>query len=153
MTLDVLVSSGHRPHNGPYALTFGSGEAVPLRGLHDLSLAFTHRYAVVRAEAERGPWKVTTRGYIYELLHAQGQRLIAYHWHPDTRKEITWPHLHLPGHTTPLDLRKAHVPTGRVSVEAVLRFAIDELQVQPMRGDWRTVLSETEAAFHKWRTW
>jgi hypothetical protein len=49
-------------------------------------------------------------------------------------------------------LRKAHLPTGRVALEDVVALAI-ELGAKPLRRDWRTVLVQTRAAFHRWRTW
>jgi hypothetical protein len=48
----------------------------------------------------------------------------------------------------PLDLDKAHVPTGWVTIESVLRFLIADLGVSPPCGEaWSTVLEESERAF------
>lgn len=52
--------------------------------------------------------------------------------------------MHVKNLTAPIYLGKAHFPTGTVSVEAVLRFAIEELGVQPLQPDWRATLAETE---------
>jgi hypothetical protein len=38
-------------------------------------------------------------------------------------------------------------------LQAVLRFAIEELGVQPLRPDWRALLDETEREFDRQRTW
>ena len=73
--------------------------------------------------------------------------------------EVTFPHLHigsalLAGQTAirPGDLHHAHIPTGRVSLEAVVRLAITEFGVKPRMGNWEEILQRTEAAFQQWKT-
>jgi hypothetical protein len=40
-----------------------------------------------------------------------------------------------------------------VSIEEVLRLAITELGVEPLRDDWREVLERTQGSYETWRTW
>jgi len=49
--------------------------------------------------------------------------------------------------------RRHHVPTGRVSLEAVVRFLIVELGVTLRRDDWEDVLADGERRFAERRTW
>lgn len=44
--------------------------------------------------------------------------------------------------------RRAHLPTGRVSVESVLRLLLHDLDVTPRRDDWREVLDRGPAISH-----
>ena len=47
-----------------------------------------------------------------------------------------------------LDLNKAHLPTGWVTIEEVIRFLIVDLDVQPPCGDdWPAKLRVSEDAF------
>ena len=49
-------------------LTFNGGEVVKLRGGNKVGLSVSMRYCIVKTdEPGRGPWKVTTVGYMYEL--------------------------------------------------------------------------------------
>jgi hypothetical protein len=50
-------------------------------------------------------------------------------------------------------LKGAHLATGRVALESLLRCAIAELGVEPLREDWRKVLDASERRFEEWRTW
>jgi hypothetical protein len=50
-------------------------------------------------------------------------------------------------------LHKLHLPTGRVSIEAVIRFLIEDLEVAPLRDDWRAVLDRHEDLFRQTRSW
>jgi hypothetical protein len=52
-----------------------------------------------------------------------------------------------------MTLHKLHLPTGRVSLEAVVRFLIDDLDVVPRRADWRAILARHEEASGRARTW
>lgn len=45
-----------------------------------------------------------------------------------------------------------HLPTGRVSIEAVVRFLIQELDGEPRREDWEEVLDDAERPFIEHRT-
>lgn len=48
-------------------------------------------------------------------------------------------------------LERVHLPTGRVSLEAVIRLLIEQFEVPPTEppGVWRAVLSESEQAFQR----
>lgn len=89
---------------------------------------------------------MSTVGYYDELLDAEGRGLLAYHWRPEGPSQVVTPHLHVGGRTSPLDLSKAHLPTGQVSLVAVVRMAITELGVEPLRPDWLVVLDRAESA-------
>ncbi len=44
---------------------------------------------------------------------------------------------------------KLHIPTGPVSLAAIVRFAIEELGVTPIPRDWNERLGNVEAAFRQ----
>jgi hypothetical protein len=67
--------------------------------------------------------------------------------------DASWPHLHAYGARDMLTLHKLHLPTGRVALEAVVRFLILDLDVVPRRDDWRSVLDRHEEQFRQARTW
>ena len=46
----------------------------------------------------------------------------------------------------------AHVPTGRVALQDVLRLAITDLGTRPQRDDWRQILDETQSAYEMARS-
>jgi hypothetical protein len=111
------------------------------------------QYDLIEVPGERGPWKVSTLAYRYRIDSAAGDELALWHWHPKDRQDrphrYPYPHLHAQaGQLTGL-----HLPTGRVSVESVLRLLLNEFDVQPRRDDWADVLAASEAAFERWRTW
>jgi hypothetical protein len=111
-------------------------------------------YRVEETEGERGPWKVSTLAYYHSLEDEAGREFVAYQWHPE-QGSIDLPHLHIgTGVGASLgSVHKYHFPTGRVSLEDVLRLAIRGFQVEPVRADWEEVLGETQAAYEAWRTW
>jgi hypothetical protein len=152
VTRDVLIASGREPSAEPHGLTFRGGRPSRLRCDRKLSLRFDHQYTITEALGELGRWKVSTAEYIYELLDEDARRVIAYHWHPVGRSAATWPHVHLPK-GTPFDLAQAHAPTGRISIEAVLRFAIQDLGVEPLRRNWREAMAKSEQLFLRQRSW
>lgn len=98
---------------------------------------------------------VRTSEYRYQILDAEGQEILAYHWHPVGVSPVTYPHLHLSGRLAPLDLGPGrepirlggmHLPTGgrvgMVTLADVVRVLIDEFGVQSRRADWRRILAE-----------
>jgi hypothetical protein len=48
---------------------------------------------------------------------------------------------------------KAHVPTGRVSLESVIELLIQDFGVVPLRPDWQAALATSRSQFHQWRSW
>jgi hypothetical protein len=116
------------------------------------SLFVEQQYEILQAPeelgSEYGPWKVSTRAYRYRIDVA-GRELLLWHWHPSGKSQYTTPHLHAQAG----DLMGLHLPTGRMSLEAVIRLLVTELGVRPLRPDWLAVLDATEAAFLRWRTW
>lgn len=139
VTSAVLIREPRLPGRHP-ALRFGD-DVAPLRGVHPLALRVLVEYAAEEGEPVR--WTVRTAGYRYEFQHADGPTLLAYHWHPVGISPITTPHLHLAGTLGGIDLSKAHLPTGLVTLQDVLRFAIADLGVLPLRNDWSAVLEES----------
>jgi hypothetical protein len=47
---------------------------------------------------------------------------------------------------------KTHVPTGRISLEQVIRHVID-LGAKPLHDDWEVRLDESESPFMAHRSW
>lgn len=110
-------------------------------------LSFSQHYRIIHVsdEPDRGPWNVSTAAYLYELDDADGHHVLAYHWHPEGRSHFSTPHMHL-GHGARIgrtDLANAHLPTGRIAIQELLRAAITQLGVQPRREDWSVVLERT----------
>ena len=78
-----------------------------------------------------------------------------FHWHPDPIVPApAIPHLHVSAQlivpnpanasdTLPLD--KLHLPTGYVTLPAVVRMLIEEFGVRPLTATWQTRLIEAEA--------
>jgi hypothetical protein len=149
-----FVARIRRP-GGPYPATFQSGFAELARsgGRPPIQLTLTHTYYVVPEQGQRGPWRVTTAGWIYKITDAEGELIFAFHWHPEGSGRATWPHLHANGSHPAFSLERLHPPTGRVSIEAVVRFLIEDLDVVPRKEDWRIILDNHERQFWEMRTW
>ncbi len=126
-------------------MTFPGRDSVRLSGERRVRLRLSLRYLVQPTGEARRSWRVAIVGYEYEFQDAFAQRILAYHWHPVGRSRVASPHLHT-RQTSPIDLTRAHLPTGQVPLAAVLRFAVAELGVRPLRPDWNAVLEESERA-------
>jgi hypothetical protein len=101
-----------------------------------------HAYDLVSSqEQSRSRWVVRLAGYSYAVVGSQGGEIVVFHWHPDGRSPITEPHLHVKGTIAGVDLSKAHVPTGMVSIPSFLRFLIRDLGIEPLRPDWEPILA------------
>lgn len=155
----ISLSPGGR-HTTSHIHALALNESNPVRLRRGASsavlLKLGMRYEVVRTEQmqERGAWRVSTRAYMYELQTESGELVWSYHWHPDST--VTVPHVHI-GHTQLAEdavlLYKAHHPTGRISLESVIRICIAEYGVTPRRDDWEKILEIGEADFENYRTW
>ncbi|MGH2561673.1 MAG: hypothetical protein ACRDJH_21620 [Thermomicrobiales bacterium] len=79
-------------------------------------------------------------GYRYVLRNRDRRELLSYHWHQSGPSPIITPHLHVGCRAGNADLSKVHLPTGHVALVDVVRCAITEFRVEPLRADWRAVL-------------
>ena len=143
VTRDVLVrGSRHSPADIPHVV-FLPRRPVPLSGRLPLALEVSHAYVVDAAPTAPGAWSVRTLAYRYQLLLRDGPELLAYHWHPEHPNPIRFPHLHLSaGAQVQFSaLARAHLPTGLVQLNEVLRLAIADLGIRPLRADWSDILS------------
>ena len=155
VTNSVLnVRGGYDPSPDPHPLALGDGGPVRVSTNPHFFLTVLQNYRVVEFEGPRGPWKVSIVSYYYSLKDTE-DREVLYHWHPHGESDVTFPHLHLRtgSQLGSTDLSQVHFPTGRVSLEDVLRLAIQELGVTPKRTDWMEALDNTQAAHEEWRTW
>ena len=152
----LTVRGGYYPSATPHALTLGNSPAI-LGHDRRLALKVVQHYRIIEHEGARGPWKVRTVAYNYTVEEAggAGREMFAYHWHPNERTAITFPHFHLYQGAGAMrdEVRKAHFPTGRLAFEDVLRLVITQFGVIPLRDDWETMLERTQAAFEDGRTW
>lgn len=148
------------------ALTFEQDEPAPLRrrnGPYLLHLEFTQHYRIIKDESSSdplGPYRVTTTGYYYSIADRRGSEILAFHWHPDAAQSARdEPHLHV---KIPVQSKNdpslndifsgLHIPTERVTIEAVVRFLIEQLDVTPSGAGWKTALTESEAQHRKHRS-
>ncbi|WP_419402586.1 hypothetical protein [Mycobacteroides abscessus] len=128
-------------------LTFNSGEVVKLRGDSKVGLSVTMNYRIVADEdSERGPWKVTTVGYMYDL-RLSDKSLYEYHWHPISVSHEVRPHLHCAA------VDKGHIPTGRVMIEDVLNLAVQCGAKPNNLARWTALDKLNREKFSRGATW
>ena len=112
-----------------------SPEPARLRGARPLNLLLLRVFDIPSIVDDPTAERIGTTEYSYELRGANGHPFLAYHWHPVGLSPVTTPHLHIGGSVTGVDLSKVHLPTGPVFLPDVLRFAIIDLGVEPLRAD------------------
>jgi hypothetical protein len=102
---------------------------------------------IVAQEDDSGPWRLRVVSYNYAFDAADGHEVLAFHWHPSPQLPITSPHLHLGAASglTFAALQTAHIPTGEIRLDAIIRFAIRDLRVRPLKADWRQILDSLSA--------
>jgi hypothetical protein len=128
-------------------LTFNGGEVVKLRGGNKVGLSVSMQYQIVEVDdAERGPWKVSTVGYMYDLL-LDGKALYEYHWHPISKSHEVRPHLHCSA------VEKCHIPTGRIMIEDVLNLAIRYGAKPNATKRWKELDQLNREKFARGATW
>ena len=140
----VDVAGGYYPSPAPHRLTMNSGLPVALGGSSRLMLRLQQFYRVDETGSPGVPWRVAILEYYYTVLNSAEQEVLLYHLHPRGSSSVTTPHLHLKqgaqvGHP---EVRGAHLPTGAVSLNAILRVLIAEMGVSQLRPDWESILSE-----------
>jgi hypothetical protein len=140
----VLVQDGYSERDDPHTAVLNRGRPVRLQGASPLSIVVVQLYrAFHRPDDPNGAWNVRTVGYYYRLLDADEQGILLYHWHPNERSPIDYPHLHIgvASGVSRDDLRGAHLPTGDVAIADLIRLLIRDFRVTPHRADWAAVLS------------
>ena len=159
-TLNCVTTTGHiytSAAGGSLSLVHSDrdGDVTKLRrAAGDLYLDVVQRFRPYQQDDRS--WRVTVTEYAYSIYERhpndQGVRpMFAWHWHPTTHEQ---PHLHVVGVSATVDaLHKLHVPTRRITFEAVIEFAIFELQVEPVRDDWQERLTDSTRRVEKHLRW
>lgn len=148
------------------------GDPIRLNSDSQLWLGVAHAFIVRRDGPVETPFRVSSTAYsyfFYDEVEHRRQEVLAFQWNKNAAPpERQYPHLHVGSviaRGSPFaarspfrsdDVNGLHIPTGRLSLEAVLMFAIQELRVEP--SDNRTiasvlqVLREGDERFHSERT-
>lgn len=119
--------------------------------LHGSSLSAFVSLASILAARESSGYGVVTRSYLFTMHDRNEREVLAWHWQPGlVYAGPDHPHLHVSaavgfpdgrGHRTLVDLDKLHLPTGPVSLVAIVRMLVEEFGVQPVVTDWRERLA------------
>jgi len=144
-----------------YPLVLNNNDPVLLRGQEDVHFSAGQRFRIVEdREIEHGPYRVHTVEYWYQIDRPEGSEVLTYHWKPESDRTPLErePHLHIGSpvvaHDAPLlrkTFSKLHIPTGRVSIESIVRFLISEIEVQPIVPAWEAVLNDGQRVFDTFR--
>jgi hypothetical protein len=139
-----VVVSGYHQADIPHRLSLAGSDPVRLGSEHQLTLDVGEHYRVRKGS---DGWQVDVVAYFY-VLAQQDEDVIVYHWHPAGRSSIRRPHLHVRADLQIGErwLGKMHLPTGLVALEDIVRLAIEDLEAQPLRDDWKRLLEEASAA-------
>lgn len=161
--LSIRVPGGGNPY-GPgefsRALFLAGGQFVPLRSPNRIQLRVLLRFELVNIAASESGWMARTSEYSCTLAtedqledQLDVAELIAYHWQPDVRSGVRIPHLHIgpgiAGSSMKIGTRmvnRMHFLTGVVTLASVVRLAIEEFGVEPLRTDWKAVLDDESVA-------
>lgn len=133
--------------NGNWLLTTGH-EGLRLTDSLRLLFSFT-----VNTVEKSGESAMTTLRYDYEIFRLTQPKnpIFSWHWHPKSRRsKVGYPHLHV---RSASEFPTRHLPTGRVSIEDVILFAFDELDVQPTHGNARRIVTEIRDRHKLFRSW
>lgn len=132
------------PVGDRYALTF-SQDPIRLAGHLRIGLHIAERYRLRSADPQPRRVEIGLSGYDYTLVTADKREILAFHWHPEGRSHVTEPHLHLSTASAPAtlpELARAHLPTGSVELNALLRSLLRDFGVEPNRADWQRILAD-----------
>lgn len=138
----VIASGTHLPVTQHRAVALSNGDAVELKGNSGLTLSFAEHFALVD---QANGWATVRTAYFIAVGQQGGGELLAFHWHPPGASRIRTPHLHVGAEVRVGSrwLPKVHVPTGPIALQDVLLLCIHELDVEPVRDDWRVVLDQS----------
>lgn len=131
--------------------------------LLDISQLF-HWYEDTEQVVPGNRYRVKVDEYIYSLYDRDPsgdpgiKPLISWHWHPldqdGNEHGKPHPHLHVEGSNDHYcGLRRLHLPTSRVTLEAVVEFILDDLHANAVTTAWRTELREQRRRVHGFLSW
>jgi hypothetical protein len=143
-----LVGAGDLPQR-PAAIVLGRDEPVALRtNRRPVLLSARLWFNVEPVSDPRGRLRAVIAGYAFTLLDENQREILAFHLHTDGQSHIQTPHLHLGAGAGQLrsELSRAHIPTGPITLAAIVRLAVEAFSIRPMRGDWDAVLARSDAA-------
>jgi hypothetical protein len=160
ITREVLIGGrDSRRLGGKRTVAFGRADGAPIT--NDLALTVSFDYEIYDT-GERGNMKFRCRtlGYKHQIVTRDFTEVVLFHWHPGELEDRAGlpqrPHIHL-GRELLADrgrlTRRSHLPSGRVSLEDVVEFAITDLGVAPRRDDWANVIDEARQRFEQYRSW
>ncbi len=145
------TGTGHR-RSLIQVISLNEGAAVPLSApFHpSISLSTSLWVRVREYSGNAEPYSCEVVTYWHTFGSVGNNEILAFHWAPDAAGNArTFPHVHI-GHMisgrgafASDRFHKLHIPTGFVPVEAIVRFAIEELGVEVRRGfDRAAVLAD-----------
>ena len=142
-----------------YSISLKRMSAVPLAGAL-LTIIAGQRVRVIHDPI--GGFRVRTVSYTYEFQTNESapKEFLLFHWTPeDERAAVRFPHMHIGPALTerqlvirPGNLHRAHIPTGRISIEKIIWMTIKEFGANPTHGHLEKVLKKSEEEFEKTRT-
>jgi hypothetical protein len=159
----IYTSPKGKPSGGLYTATLNGGDPVPIRCItgpklwFEASIQFTVVERVVNKLGARvgasERFKVSTRRYMYTISSPDEAEMMAYHWHPEAKGDVTFPHQHITGDGGGEGFnRKLHLRTGRMSFEDVL-FNLIEMGAVPINLNFGAVLERNRSVFEQWKSW
>ncbi|MDQ3044491.1 MAG: hypothetical protein M3R06_04990 [Chloroflexota bacterium] len=104
-----------------------------------------HWFRVAAPRDNSARWQALTVGHEYVITDSARVDLVANHWHPGGASPIQFPHPHIGARTPIVEFAKAHLLADPISLVDIVRFAISEIGVSPLRPDWETVLEQASA--------
>jgi hypothetical protein len=77
----------------------------------------------------------------YQVMDRAGGMILTDYWHPSRRGAVTAPHLPVGCRAPLVVVATVHLPTGPISMPAVIRMTINEMRMEPRRAARDTVLT------------
>ena len=130
------------PYENPIRLTTRSGQILYLR--------LSQQGEIIRDRRFRGEYRITTRSYHYAVSTDKDSKesLIVWDWHPGISPDRPYPHIHVPLVDPTGKGARLHIPTGRrVTIEQIVSFLIEEMDVVPAVPEWKEILAEHQLRY------
>ena len=135
-----------------------NGNLAPMNAgrLGTISISAGFQFRIVRASDIGDQFRCETVEYWYSFQDASEQELLTCYWTPEAQSPLrSHPHVYIGNTVTkgssflPERFHKLHIPTAPLSAAAIIRFAVEELDVKVRSGTTRDavleVLSETSS--------